>query len=334
MDKDGWKAETWTQFGVRIVRKGIPGIDKPGVLSPETAARKAAGLTAGLDLTDCAAEITQLEIPNGDDTIPISVYRRRAQSDAPAPAVICFHGGAFRTGSRRDIEPPMLLLCQKTDAVVFNVEYRLAPQYRYPCATDDCWQAVKYVYRHARELGIDAGNITVCGDSAGGTLAAACARRDRNYRTRMIRRQILIYPVLALFDPSGMKDYSFSVDHYQFDDAYAPQIIAQLRALAAISAGGSFYTKDETQARLPDASPLADRSFRDIPETLILCGEFDFVLEQSRTYAKYLAQAGTAVKLVIYRGMMHGFMNFTGIFPQAENLVEEMADFILNDRGG
>lgn len=323
------KTENWTQFGVHYRRKGIPGEDRPGVLSPETAARKTDGLTTGFDLTDGTVTVTQMEVPNGEYRIPVSVYRRGGQRENLRQAVICFHGGAFRSGSRETIQPPMLLLCQKTDAVVFNVEYRLAPKYKYPCATDDCWQTVKYVYRHGKELGIDPGDITVCGDSAGGTLAAACSRRDRNFRTGMIRRQVLVYPVTALFDPAGMKDYSFSMNNYVFDDAYAPRITSHINALAAMSKIPNLYTEDEEQARLPDVSPLADRSFRDLPSTLILCAEFDFVLEQSRTYAKYLAQAGTDVTMVIYRGMLHGFMNFTGILPQSEDLVEEMAKFIM-----
>ena len=88
------------------------------------------------------------------------------------------------------------------------------------------------------------------------------------------------------------------------------------------------YTGDEKIARLPDVSPLMDHSFRHLPPTLILCAEYDFVLQQDRTYAKYLAESGVEVSLVIYRGMTHGFMNFTGIYPEAADVQEEIASFI------
>lgn len=341
-------SETWTQFGVRHVVKGIPGTEQIGILAPEILKAIQEGRTGqtmrGIERGDYA-QLRAAPPPNRDITtqpirqwefavtrdgydILVTACCLEALAEEVKPAVIYFHGGGWRAGSRKQVQNPLRLLAQFSGAVIFNVEYRLAPEYRYPCATDDCWWVVKYVHHHASELRVDARRITVAGDSAGGNLAAACARRDRNGRTRLIHRQVLIYPALAQADPAGMEDYHFSLDDYRFDDSQAKWITSSILSLADTLPNAFLYVNSREEARSPDASPLFDTSFAGLPKTLLICAEFDYLTQQCRTYAKRLAEAGVDTTLLIYRGTNHGFMTRVGYYPQSTDLQKEVAEAV------
>lgn len=323
-----FQSQTWTQSNVRRIVKLLPDEKKVGVLAPEILSIKKPSL--GLDMT--SVPITQREfIVEGDGfSIPVSGYCRTSDETVQKPAVVYFHGGGWRVGSRQDVEAPLRLLAEYSGAAVFNVEYRLAPEYRYPCATDDCWQVLKYVHSHAKELGIDSKRIVVAGDSAGGNMAAACSRRDRNFRTSMVWQQVLIYPVLAQMNPEGMEDYHYSLDQYCYDDSQAKWIIPAIEATRISTAGTCLYVENKEEAQLPDASPLLDKSFAGLPQTTLICAEYDYLTQQISTYGKRLAQSGVDVTMMVYKGMTHGFMNYTGIYPQAEDLLREVAALILD----
>lgn len=325
---DGFKSQTWIQSKVRRIIKQLPDENRVGVLAPESLTMQKPSL--GLDIT--SVPITQWEfLAEGEGfSIPVSGYCQTAKQTAQKPAVVYFHGGGWRVGSRRDVEAPLRLLAEYSGAAVFSVEYRLAPEYRYPCATDDCWQALKYIHSHAGELGIDRKRIVVAGDSAGGNMAAACSRRDRNFRTGMVWQQILIYPVLAQIDPEGMTDYHYSLDQYCYDDSQAKWIIPAIEATRISTAGTWLYVGNQEEAHLPDASPLFDKNFAGLPQTTLICAEYDYLTQQSRTYAKRLAEAGVDVTMMVYKGMTHGFMNYTGVYPQAGDLQHEVAARILD----
>ena len=155
-------SETWTQFGVRHVVKGIPGTEQIGILAPEILKAIQEGRTGqtmrGIERGDYA-QLRAAPPPNRDITtqpirqwefavtrdgydILVTACCLEALAEEVKPAVIYFHGGGWRAGSRKQVQNPLRLLAQFSGAVIFNVEYRLAPEYRYPCATDDCWWVV------------------------------------------------------------------------------------------------------------------------------------------------------------------------------------------------
>ena len=221
----------------------------------------------------------------------------------------------------------MRLLAQYSSAAVFSVEYRLAPEHRFPCATDDAWNALRWVYRHAAELDVDRARILIGGDSAGGNLAAACARRDRNMRTGILKGQLLVYPVLSQCEPA-LPGYHFSAGDYEICEEQKQLIQAAVFSLKNTMDGFRLYTKTAAEDRSPDASPLLDGSFSGLPPTWIFCAEFDSLTQQAKAYAAQLAAAGGRVCLTVYRGMHHGFMNRLGQYPQAALLHREMADVL------
>ena len=321
-----FKKQSWTQSGVQRIIKPLPGENQVGVLAPEVLTIKKPSL--GLNLTSVSITQWELLVESEGFSIPVTGYCQTSKQTALKPAVVYFHGGGWRVGSRKDVEAPLRLLAEYSGAAVFSVEYRLAPEYRYPCATDDCWQALKYIHSHAGELGVDRKRIVVAGDSAGGNMAAACSRRDRNFRTSMIWQQILIYPVLAQIDPVGMADYHYSLDQYCYDDSQARWIIPAIEATRISTAGTCLYVGNQEEALFPDASPLLDKNFAGLPKTTVICAEYDYLTQQSWTYAKQLAKAGVDVTMMVYMGMTHGFMNYTGVYPQAEDLQREVAALI------
>lgn len=234
-------------------------------------------------------------------------------------------------GSRKSVENSMRLLAQLSDGVVFSVEYRQAPEHRFPCATEDAWQALRWLYRRAAEFCADKTRFTVSGDSAGGNLAAACARRDRNMRTGILHCQLLIYPVLCQAEPDAA-DYHFSIGDYEMDEAQKKWIIPCITSTKSAADGTHLYTGSAREDRSPDASPLLDTNFAGLPRTVLFCAEFDYLTQQAKTYAQRLAKANVDVTMVHYRGMHHGFMNRLGQYPQATALHREIAAIIRENQ--
>lgn len=344
---------TWTEKGVRRIEIGIPGENRRGVLSPEalTALRDSDAPGAAYaqlmvqavregtwtklrslpppdqDLTTEPLREYSFLIPRGTEPIPVTAYCLEERWKISKPAVVYFHGGGFRMGSRKSVENSMRLLAQLSGGMVFSVEYRLAPEHRFPCATEDAWQALRWLYRHAAEFCTDKTRFTVSGDSAGGNLAAACARRDRNMRTGILRSQLLVYPVLCQAEPDAA-DYHFSIDDYEIHEAQRKWIVSCITSMKNAAGGTRLYTSSAQEDCSPDASPLLDTNFSGLPRTVLFCAEFDYLTQQARTYAQRLAKAGVNVTMIHYRGMHHGFMNRLGQYPQAAALHQEIAAII------
>lgn len=339
----------WQENGVARIEIGIPNETRRGVLAPEALAALQSG--AGLadpfleqalrtgdytalramppqdqDLADASVEETLLLAKGTREEIPLTCYRA-AGGPAARPALVYLHGGAFRLGSRRSVEHSMRLLAQYSGAAVFSVEYRLAPEHPFPCAADDAWSALRWVYRSAAALGIDRARIAVGGDSAGGNLAAVCARRDRNMRTGILKGQLLVYPVLSQCEPA-VPGYHFSVEDYEICEEQKQWAQAAVFSLKNMMDRFRLYTQTPAEDRSPDASPLLDGSFAGLPPTWLFCAEFDYLTQQAKAYAAQLAAAGVRVSLAVYRGMPHGFMNRLGQYPQAALLHREMAEVL------
>lgn len=338
---------TWTDKGIKYIEIGIPDERRRGVLTKEaleTLQSSDASAVAHVqqmaehnswaalrelppqdqDLTTESLWEHSFLIPRRNEPIPVTAYCLEALRDSSKPAVVYFHGGGFRIGSRRSVENSMRLLSQLSGAIVFSVEYRMAPEYRFPCATDDAWQALRWLYRNAAEFHADKLRFTVSGDSAGGNLAAACARRDRNMRTGILHSQLLVYPVLSQAEPN-IPDYHFSIQDYEIHESQEKWIIPCILSTKSIVSSTHLYTSNDREDHSPDASPLLDTNFAGLPRTILFCPEFDYLTQQAKTYAQRLANAGVDVTLVCFRGMYHGFMNRLGQYPQATAIHQEIA---------
>ena len=260
-------------------------------------------------------------------------YPRKPAGKKGRAGFIYLHGGGWMGGTPFTVENPCKLLVERADCVVFNIDYSLAPEKPYPNGLDDCFNAVKHIYANAEQYQIDRQKIGIGGDSAGGNLAAVCALRDRDMATHMLNYQALIYPAVT-FVSDGVPGYRWQIEDYEMDPEQRELIDPMLSIGRPVEHEGSLgverlYLQHGEDLRDPSVSPLLSSSFADLCRTLIVTAEFDGLRIQGEVYGKKLLDAGVDVRAVRYRGVFHAFFDKLGVLPQAEDLVQEIANDIL-----
>ena len=230
-------------------------------------------------------------IPGSGGTIPVRIYRAEP-ARANRGGLLYFHGGGWVIGNLDSHDETARRLCAGSGCTVISVDYRLAPETRFPGALDDCFDATAWTAREAGSLGIDPARIAVGGDSAGGNLAAAVALKARDSGGPAIAFQLLVYPVTdADFETRSYRDnasgYLLTRSSMQwFWDHYVPDASTRLEAYAA---------------------PLRARSLRGLPPALVITAEFDPLRDEGEAYAEALVTAGVDTGLTRYDGVVHGF---------------------------
>lgn len=243
--------------------------------------------------------------PAGD--VPVRVYRPKG--DGPFPAVIYFHGGGHVFGDLDTHDIIARNICAGSEAVVVAVDYRLAPEHKFPAAADDAWAAYLWVREQGAALEIDASRLAVAGDSAGANLAAVVALMARDAGHTNLRMQVLIYPVA---------DYNLVGDSYvRFATGYGI-----LTADAMKWFRGHYLTRDE-DADDWRASPIKASSLANLPPTLIVAAQCDVLCDDGIALAAALRAAGTPVERREYAGMIHGFF---GMAPAIDDAVAAQRD--------
>ena len=340
----------WQQNGVIHKMKLLPG-ERIGTLTDEilTEVRMSSGKPSEKVLAIREGNIQrvrQLQKPEGKEIVTSNIRQWEitiSGDEYDVPVTVCapeieqekrnciiyIHGGGWQYGSREIVQPFCRFLAEQADAVVINPEYRLAPEYPYPAAADDCYNVLVYVYQHAKELGIDAARITVAGDSAGGNLAAICSHRDRDEKTGMISKQVLYYAALAVHNVEGLKGFHFDLSDYIYDDSQKQMIEPRIMAIyhASQRSEDNYIPKNE-DSKNPKISPLWDHDFKDLPETLLITAQYDYLTQQSKLYAQYLAENKVPVTWINYCGVPHAFVDKCGIYPQADDSLLEFAEFV------
>jgi len=277
---------------------------------------------------------TQYERLNfeGNDVGLWRYYTRKSMRQSGKPCLIFFHGGGFIGGSVYTLENPCRLIAELADAVVFNIDYSLAPEKKFPNGFNDCFHAVKHIYDHAQEYGIDRNKIAVGGDSAGGNLTAAVAVKDRDLGLNMVALQVLIYP-LVTFINRDIAGYRWDINEFEIADEQRA-IIEPMLGLGRSaeddedeSSIGKFYFSNLTDARNPYASPLLSRQ-SGLPKALCVGAEYDGLRIQTEFYGRKLTEAGISVKTIRYKGCLHAFIDRLGFVPQAEDLCIEIANAV------
>ena len=267
---------------------------RPGYLEEpiEAQRRLYEGLCQAYDFGRPAGlEVRDFSLPGPAGKIPARLYRRSEPS--VQAGLVYMHGGSWYLGGLDSHDSITAEIADRAGVTVVAVDYRLAPEHRFPAAFEDSLAALIWIAAEAAELEIDPARLGVGGDSAGGNLAAALclAARDRGGPT--LRAQLLIYPALARHDVS---------------------------AEAAGEEEGPLLERDEIRfafdsyfgaTRIPNdprAAPLTAESFADLPPAAILAAEADPLLPDAETYAARLKEAGVAVALEVARGVVHGFL--------------------------
>jgi len=224
------------------------------------------------------------------------------------PVLVYYHGGGWVVGDLDSHDWTCRMLANAADCAVVSVDYRLAPEHRFPAAYEDALAAVKWIAAHAAALRIDPARISVGGDSAGGNLAAAVAITLRDEGRIRLKSQVLTYPIVDLtapYDPrfaQGVALTNASMQYYI--DAYAPDI---------------------AQRKDWRASPLFAKSLKGLPPALVIVAGFDPLCAEGEAYAARLTREGVTTVVRRYPGQMHGFASRAKLLPKAYEAIADMA---------
>ena len=261
-----------------------------------------------------STEDTSIPGPAGD--IPVRVYRPRA--GGVHPVVVFLHGGGFTIGSIASHDPLCQQIATGVPAVVVSVDYRLAPEHKFPAAVEDCWAAVQWVADHAAELGGDPARVAVAGDSAGGNLAAVCAIKAREAGGPALALQLLIYPTT---DATGSfpsiqengKGYFLTEETMRwFQDN---------------------YLSPDDDRRHPDASPYFVEDLSRLAPAFVVTAEYDPLRDEGEAYAKRLGEAGVPTKVKRYDGMIHAFFQLDAAIPAAADAITDSIEALRQALG-
>ena len=237
--------------------------------------------------------VLDVKIAGTAGEIPIRIYTPDVPT--PAPVLIYFHGGGWVLGDLDSHDHVCRALANKAQCVVASVDYRLAPEAKFPAAVEDSYAALEWIAGHADELGIDPKRIAVGGDSAGGNLAAVISRVARDRKGPMPVYQVLIYPA------TDMRMITPSME----ENADAP-----LLTRAAMAWFIEHYLRGEKDKADPLASPLLAADLSGLPPAFILTAECDPLRDEGEDYGRRLQDAGVPAEVKRYAGMPHGFFSF------------------------
>jgi acetyl esterase len=252
--------------------------------------------------------------PNGD--IPIRLYRPTA--DGPRPALAFFHGGGWMLGGIETHDALCRALTNAADCVVVAVDYRLAPEHRFPDGLEDCYAATQWLADNAEAIGATPGALAVAGDSAGATLALGVSLLARDRGGPSIDYQVLAYP------PA---DFGFETDSYEEN---AQGYFLTRKDMERFWNG---YVRSELDGDHPYAAPLqADRLDGVPPAFLLTCG-FDPLRDDGRALAERLNAAGVPIRHVQYGDMIHGFLTMLADpeLDRARAAIDEIGDAVRSE---
>lgn len=245
--------------------------------------------------------------------IPIRVFFP-PQNRQTFPVLLFFHGGGWVTGSLDSYDKMCTLLSEKTDHVVISVEYRLAPEHKFPAALEDCYYVTQHFIRHAKDYGIDPHKISLIGDSAGGNLSAAVSLMARDQKSHMPCKQILIYPATDSLKPGSSSPY-LSMNENGSDFLLTRERIRDYMEM--------YHNNDEDWENAYFA-PMKAETLENQPDTLVIVAEFDPLRDEGEAYARRLAQDENFVVCHCARDAVHGYLT-SGLFHKQ---VEESYDWI------
>jgi len=228
--------------------------------------------------------------------------------------LIYVHGGGFVLGSVETHDNVARDLCEALGAVTVSIEYRLAPEHRFPTAPDDCLAGVRWAAENAEALGANPDRIVLSGDSAGANLATVTCLRLRDEGGPAIAGQVLVYPVTDYHTPPTQS-------YLDNADGYALTRGAMIRFWRD-------YIADESEQRHPHAAPLNAPDLSNLPPALVLTAEFDPLRDEGEAYAIKMRDAGVPVTLTRYDGLIHGFLRMTTASRRAAESLDHIRDWV------
>jgi len=290
----------------QLAAAGIPPLDS---LPPEKAREVFnAAFTPPADGREPVARVEDISLAGPAGPIPARLYA--PASSAPLPCVLYYHGGGWVIMNVETHDPICRAIANLAGCAVVSVDYRLAPEHRFPAALDDCYAALVDVAKRATSLGVDPTRLAVAGDSAGGNLAAAVSLLARDRKGPALALQVLIYPAV---DPSCS-----SVSCKENAEGY-------LLTLSSMHYFWGHYLGADRRAPNAYAAPIEAESLRDLPPAYVITAEYDPLRDEGELYAKRLQQAGVATELVRHDGTIHGFVGMANVLTQGKQALANLS---------
>ena len=257
------------------------------------------------------ARVENRTVPGPAGDIPVRVYASEGDN---LPVVMYYHGGGWVLG---DIDSHdgtcKQLLAELGEAVVVSVDYRLAPEHKYPAAADDCYAAAAWVAENGAEIGGDGSRMAVCGDSAGGNLSAVVSQMARDKGGPAIAAQVLHVPV---------------TDHNYDYPSYSENAEGYLLTRASMVWFWDHYLNSDADGEQAYASPLKASDLSNLPPALVQTAEYDPLRDEGEAYAAALEAAGSGVTVHRYDGVVHDPFMMFAVIPTGVECLKEAAAFI------
>ena len=289
----------------QMATAGAPPLE---TMSPSDARAGFAGMKELGGPAEPLAKVADITIPVPDGQIPARVYTPAGST--PLPGLVYFHGGGWVIGSPDALDAPCSIIANAAGCVIVSVDYRLAPEFKFPTAAEDCYAAMRWVAENGATLGIDGSRLAVGGDSAGGNLAAVVSLMARDRGGPALVYQALIYPVT---------DFNFDTT------SYTENAEALLLTKAAMVWFWNHYLRSPEDGQNPYASPLRAPDLHGLPPAFVVTAEYDPLRDEGQAYAARLREAGVEVDTKNYAGMIHGFFQMPGVLAQGRQAAADVA---------
>lgn len=260
------------------------------------------------------ARVDEATVPAEGGSVPVRVL---VPNESPRGLIVYYHGGGWVIGEIDGFDTLGRTLAQRTGCAVVLVEYRLAPEHRYPTAVEDSWAALRWADEHAEEIIGARGPLIVAGDSAGGNLSAVMVQRAHLQGGPELALQVLVYPVTDC-----------DIDNASYVD---PENQLMLTREAMIWFW-EHYVPDVATRREPDASPNQAADLSGLAPAVVLTAEYDVLLDEGEAYVRRLREAGVSVRHRRFEGQMHGFFTMVNLLPGSaagiDYVVEEIERYL------
>lgn len=289
----------------------LEGREETAALTPEENRQRGAELRKLAGPAESVAKVEEYKIPVKNGEIKARIYTPEGQG--AFHIFIYLHGGGWVMGDLEIADSPCRSIANRAECIVVSVDYRLAPEYKFPTPLEDCYAAAKWVANHAEEWNGDPAKIAIGGDSAGGNLAAAVTLMARDLGGPTFMSQVLIYPVTAL---------TFSTPSYRKN---GKGYFLTYESMAWFT---KHYLAEEEDRLNAYAAPLLAEDFNDLPPALIITAEYDPLRDEGFAYADRLDNAEVPVVFTCYEGMIHGFFWMAGIMDKGKQAIGQVANYL------
>ncbi len=290
----------------QMAKSGMPQLE---TLSPAEARRVTSEMFAATSgAHEPVANVENRKIPGPAGEIPVRIYT--PSGNGPFPVLMYYHGGGWVLGDLESHDAACRSLTNGARCVTVSVDYRLAPEHKFPAAVEDCYAATEWMSENAASLNADARRLAVGGDSAGGNLAAVVSLIARDRKTPQVSLQLLVYPATD----GALDTYS----HKTFLDYFLTH--------GAVVYFWNHYVRSEADKKNPHASPAYASDLRGLPPALVITAEFDPLRDEGEAYGRKLREAGVPVTVTRYDGMIHGFFTMGDMLSAGKRAMAEACE--------